>query len=292
MTKLGMEEGDSLEHPLLSKAIENAQRKVEQMHFEIRKQLLSYDNVMNEQREAVYRERGEILSEENMIDRVWDILEDTAASAVDSVFENRNEEPDIQAAAVRLKGLFWPGIEKHLDRLEDQTRLDEVRAAVVAEVRNRFDEKKENLGEETSNNLFRFILLHVLDDLWKEHLLAMDELRRGIGLRAIGQKDPLLEYRFESFALFQKMLESAREEVTSLALRVEVVSERKERKDLWQERRDGFLPGQMQDSSPEPEKMMPVQRMDKIGRNDPCPCGSGKKYKHCCGRDITGRAEA
>ena len=292
MTKLGMEEGDSLEHPLLSKAIENAQRKVEEMHFEIRKQLLSYDNVMNEQREAVYRERGEILSEENMIDRVWGILEDTATSVVDCIFEDRKEEPDIQAAAVRLKGLFWPGIETHLDILDDPTRLDEAKAAVVAEVRSKFDEKKENLGEETANNLFRFILLHVLDDLWKEHLLAMDELRRGIGLRAIGQKDPLLEYRFESFALFQKMLENVREEVTSLALRVEVVSERRERKDLWQERRDGFLPGQSLGHSGEPEKMMPVQRMQKIGRNDTCPCGSGKKYKHCCGRDIPGRAEA
>ena len=155
------------------------------------------------------------------------------------------------------------------------------------EIRNRFLSKVETLGEEEGGALLRFLILHTLDNGWKDHLLAMDELRRGIGLRAIGQKDPLLEYQFESYNLFQGMMERVRESVAELAFRVRVVSDTgrggpSERR----ESREFVLPfrGSAEQPAPAGEgPRQPVKRGPKVGRNDPCPCGSGKKYKHCCG---------
>ena len=289
MTKLGMEEGDSIEHPLLNRAIENAQRKVEEINFEIRKQLLAYDNVMNQQREATYREREDLLSDDNMVDRVWGIIEDTLIAEIDPLKEQKEGVLDVTSTAVKLKGIIWPGAEQPLLELKDRYGVEEAQEKIIALVRERFDAKVGVLGEETANALFRFIVLQVLDDFWKEQLLAMDELRRGIGLRAIGQKDPLLEYQFESFTLFQNMLTKVREEITSLALKVEVVTERQQQQNIRLERPDLF--STMQDGDSPAEKNRPVQKGHKIGRNDLCPCNSGKKYKYCCGRDIPLKTE-
>ena len=169
----------------------------------------------------------------------------------------------------------------------------------VEEIRARFNQKTQELGEVLSEQIYRYIFLEVLDKNWKEHLLAMDELRRGIGLRAIGQKDPLVEYQFESFNLFQEMLDQVREGITEFALRVSVVTkepEREERSKKWRESRDPFdIPaatgGSYSDDMENPgalataQKTQPVVNDIKIGRNDPCPCGSGKKYKQCCGKN-------
>jgi len=292
MTKLGMEEGESVEHSLLNRTIEGAQKKVESMHFDIRKQLLSYDNVMNQQREAVYKERESILRDDDINGRMLGILEDTLASQVEpeKVFANP-DEPDIRAAALRLKNLFWPGVESYLEKVEIAEDLKDALEAMRGELRGRFEKKVSEIGPETADSLFRYILLQVLDSHWREHLLGMDELRRGIGLRAIGQKDPLLEYQFESFNLFQQMLSSIRENVTEYALRVTVVTEEPSaaRERNFRESRDMRLPGDYgareAAMSVGDAKPQPVQKGPKIGRNDPCPCGSGKKYKHCCGRE-------
>lgn len=300
MEKLGMEKGESIEHPLLSKAIENAQKKVEEMHFDIRKQLLAYDNVMNRQREAVYAERADILEDEDTIGRTLSILEDTATAQLDKIFADKNDEgPNVNAAAVRLNALFWPGISRPLDGIGSEEELEELRPKILNEIRARFTQKTEELGKEISEQIFRYILLEVLDKNWKEHLLAMDELRRGIGLRAIGQKDPLVEYQFESFSLFQEMLTRVREGITEFALRVSVVTkepERGERSRKWRESRDAIdIPaassGTYGDDMENPgavataQKTRPIVSGVKIGRNDPCPCGSGKKYKQCCGKN-------
>ncbi len=300
MDKLGMEKGESLDHPLLSKAIENAQKKVEEMHFDIRKQLLAYDNVMNRQREAVYTERGEILEDGNIINRTLEVLEDTANSQLDKIFAGKNaEEPDVKSVCVRLNALFWPGVASCLEGVDSAQALEERRPIVIGEIRERFRRKTEELGPDISAHIFRYIFLEVLDANWKEHLLAMDELRRGIGLRVIGQKDPLLEYQFESFNLFQEMLVRVRESITEFALRVSVVtknSEREETRKKWKESRDPFeMPAQSSpkygDDTENPgavataRKTQPIVNGVKIGRNDPCPCGSGKKYKQCCGRN-------
>jgi preprotein translocase subunit SecA len=287
MTKLGMEEGESIEHSLLTKTIEGAQKKVEAMHFDIRKQLLSYDNVMNQQREAVYRERGAILSDPDIVRRTHDIMRDTLSSVTEKVFANP-EEPEIHAAKTRLKALFWPGMESNLDGVEVAEEMPDALEKMQAELDARFERKVAELGAETSSHLFRFVLLQVLDASWREHLLGMDELRRGIGLRAIGQKDPLLEYQFESYNLFQEMLQGIREKVTEYALRVAVVSGESaspSRREL-RTGRDMLLPGQgaAADGDAGLRRAQPAHRGPKVGRNDPCPCGSGKKYKHCCGR--------
>ncbi|MDR1516078.1 MAG: preprotein translocase subunit SecA [Synergistaceae bacterium] len=292
MTKLGMEEGESIEHSLLNKTIEGAQKKVESMHFDIRKQLLSYDNVMNKQREAVYRERESIIRAVDIEERTWGVLDDTLSAAADpeKIFANP-DEPDIHSAELRLKALFWPGIEAPLSDVSIPDDLEGATEKMRSELRARFDKKIAELGHETSSNLFRYILLQALDSCWREQLLGLDELRRGIGLRAIGQKDPLIEYQFESFNLFQQMLQSVREKVTEYALRVTVVTEDRSRRRATREGRDLLLPGQ--NLTPEQEAAMhageskpaPVQKGPKIGRNAPCPCGSGKKYKHCHGRD-------
>ena len=300
MDKLGMEKGESIEHPLLSKAIENAQKKVEEMHFDIRKQLLAYDNVMNRQREAVYTERADILSDEDITGRTLSVLEDTAAAQLDRIFaENSEDGPNVKAAAVRLNALFWPGISRPLENVETQEDLEKVRPQILEEIRARFLQKTEELGSDLSSQIFRYIVLEVLDKNWKEHLLAMDELRRGIGLRAIGQKDPLIEYQFESFSLFQEMLERVREGITEFALRVSVVTKEQEQENRsrkWHESREALdIPassgGMYNDDMENPgvtataQKTKPVVNAQKVGRNDPCPCGSGKKYKQCCGKN-------
>ncbi|MDD3673002.1 MAG: SEC-C metal-binding domain-containing protein, partial [Synergistaceae bacterium] len=295
MEKLGMEEGECIEHSLLSKAIENAQKKVEEMHFDIRKQLLAYDNVMNQQREALYKERSEILNDKDISSRMLAVLEDTAQSLLDKVFgDNDNAEPDIQSVSVKLNALFWPGISKHIENVDTKEDLEQAKPIILEEIRSRFRQKTEDLGPEVSEQIFRYIFLEVLDTNWKEHLLAMDELRRGIGLRAIGQKDPLLEYQFESFSLFQTMLVQIREGITEFALKVSVVNKDKEKsRTNWIESRDALeIPdtlGYSEDMEnpgtlATAQKTQPIVNVNKVGRNDPCPCGSGKKYKQCCGR--------
>ena len=295
MEKLGMEEGECIEHTLLSRAIENAQKKVEEMHFDIRKQLLAYDNVMNQQREALYKERSEILNDKDIASRMLGVLEDTAQSLLDKVFgDNDNAEPDIQSVSVKLNALFWPGMSKHIENVETKEDLDQAKPVILEDIRSRFSQKTEDLGPEVSEQIFRYIFLEVLDTNWKEHLLAMDELRRGIGLRAIGQKDPLLEYQFESFSLFQTMLVQIREGITEFALKVSVVNKEKEKsRTNWIESRDALeIPdtfGYSEDMEnpgtlATAQKTQPIVNVNKVGRNDPCPCGSGKKYKQCCGR--------
>jgi len=292
MQKLGMEEGESIEHGLISKAIESAQKKVEQYHFDIRRQLLMYDNVMNQQREAIYEERRNILIEEDLTERAVQIIEDAVKSILSGVFPDGGE-PQIEAVSIKLKGVFGPGVEKPLLEVKDPQELETASEKIIGKLKEKFRKKVTEMGDATANEVIRFIFLHVLDSAWKEHLLAMDELRRGIGLRAIGQKDPLLEYQFESYNLFTEMTERVRLNIAEYLFRVSVVKEEeskgpgkiKESKDL--------LPiGMMAPTQRKAQelggaqtgKSQPIRKGPKVGRNDPCPCGSGKKYKHCCGK--------
>ncbi|MCD6182874.1 MAG: preprotein translocase subunit SecA, partial [Thermovirga sp.] len=224
MQKLGMEEGESIEHGLISKAIESAQKKVEQYHFDIRRQLLMYDNVMNQQREAIYEERRNILIEEDLTERAVQIIEDAVKSILSGVFPDGGE-PQIEAVSIKLKGVFGPGVEKPLLEVKDPQELETASEKIIGKLKEKFRKKVTEMGDATANEVIRFIFLHVLDSAWKEHLLAMDELRRGIGLRAIGQKDPLLEYQFESYNLFTEMTERVRLNIAEYLFRVSVVKE-------------------------------------------------------------------
>ena len=294
MGKLGLEEGEAIEHGLLSKAIENAQKKVEQMHFDIRRQLLMYDNVMNQQREAIYAERRRVLESEEMTEHAWGLVEDAVKGVFDACCPE-GAEVDPHAVSVRLKSLFWPGIEKPLQGVDTREAMESSKEAVLEELRHKYDAKCASVEKDMASMLSRFVVLHVLDGRWKEHLLAMDDLRRGIGLRAIGQKDPLLEYQFESYNLFQEMLARVREGVAELLFRVAVISEdrRSQPPRDFRESRDMPLPFMQSPGEGdarhhalgEGRKREPLRKTQRVGRNDPCPCGSGKKYKHCCGRN-------
>ncbi|MDR3265202.1 MAG: preprotein translocase subunit SecA, partial [Synergistaceae bacterium] len=291
MEKLGMTDGEAIESSMLSKVIESSQHKVEQMHFDIRKQLLAYDNVMNLQREAVYSERHTILNEEDIPDYGWGVIHGVLGEILDRYFPE-DGEPDAERAASRVRAIFGPGSDGTVAKLDSRSGLDLVRGDVVAEMEARYRKRTGELTPEIAVGLVRYVILNTLDDAWRDHLLAMDELRRGIGLRAIGQKDPLLEYQFESYNLFQEMMQRVWESFAEQFFRVRVVSEepgRRERK--LSESRDFQIPGMF----PRGEEMglpdvgenrpEPIRKGVRVGRNDPCPCGSGKKYKHCCGKN-------
>ena len=293
MGKLGMTDGEAIESGMLSRIIESSQHKVEEMHFDIRKQLLAYDNVMNQQREAVYHERHMILTDEDVVAYGRDVVHSVASSILDRYFPEEGEADPTRAEA-RFRALFGAGSGDEVARVDSRAGLELVREEVLKEVESRYDRKMATLPPEVAEGLVRYVLLNTLDNAWRDHLLAMDELRRGIGLRAIGQKDPLIEYQFESFNLFQEMMERVKEAIAEQIFRVQVVSaEGPSRERRVSESRDfqlpGFSPeGRGEDPLPQPGggKRQPVRRGTKIGRNDPCPCGSGKKYKHCCGKGL------
>ena len=288
MEKLGMEEGESIEHPLLTKAIANAQKKVEQMHFDIRRQLLMYDNVMNQQREAVYAERNQVLLEGGILERAEEIIADAIASVLEKSFPEQGEAQP-RAAALKLKTMVGPWAEQCLSGVETAAELVPVQETLKDESLERFRAKVAEMGPEMAEGLIRFLVLHVLDIQWKEHLLGMDELRRGIGLRAIGQKDPLLEYQFESYNLFHEMLERVREGVTEFLFRVSVATPEEAPRERVHRAPPGILSagGLDEDRRPDPRQggpRTPVQSGARVGPNAPCPCGSGRKYKQCCGK--------
>jgi len=284
MEKLGMKEGEAIDHPLLSRAIESAQKKVEQYHFDIRKQLLQYDSVMNQQRMAIYDERKRILLSDDLIEHTWQIITDALEGVLEEYFPDEGEV-DPKGAILKIKTLFDARIAECLSGVDDKALLPEARDKMIALLKEEFDAKVEELGLELANNIFKMILLRVLDAHWKEHLLAMDELRRGIGLRALGQKDPLLEYQFESYNLFQQMLGSIREGVARLALKVSVAREEKRPIPVTLSRDLVMASAARAPRSEERAKLDSANKVQKVGRNDPCPCGSGKKYKYCCGRN-------
>ncbi|MDY2648920.1 MAG: preprotein translocase subunit SecA [Pyramidobacter porci] len=306
LDKLGMERGESIEHPLLTRAIENAQKKVEMMHYDVRRQLLLYDNVMNQQREAVYAERSTILGDSEILEHAKEIAVSNVDDIIDAAFPEDKEANPVYAAN-KLRGIYWPGIEKSLAGADDRRNVMPAVEKMKEEISARFDDRVDKLEPAVAEGLFRFIALHVLDGAWKEHLLGMDVLRQGIGLRAVGQKDPLMEYQFESFNLFQETMAHVREQITQLFFRVAIVSDedrlRRAAPAAMREHRGtvaapskaaaeelGFNPQNSRGSyfanyGTGGERPQPV-RVKKVGRNDPCPCGSGKKYKNCCGRNL------
>jgi len=289
MDKLGMEEDEPIEHSMISKAIENAQRKVEGHHFDIRKHLLEYDDVMNKQREVIYSQRREVLNGENIKPIIDDMIEDLVEGAVLSVVNPKIPSEDWEWDTFFEQVMEVFSIELTWTR-SDRVDLDEekLRDMLTEEVQAKYHRQEELNGEEQMRHLERMILLQMVDTLWKEHLLNMDHLKEGIGLRGYGQKNPLDEYKKEGFDLFMSMIETVKQQTVGTLLRVQLVQEdelerleeerRREReKELEMARQQSAGDG---DSSPKPVR----RSQEKVGRNAPCPCGSGKKYKKCCGR--------
>ncbi len=228
MQKLGMKEGEAIEHPWLTKAIESAQKKVESMHFEARKYLLAYDDVMNKQREVIYRERRYVLESENLKEHLLKMVEDVVDLLIDAYLSEEilPEERDVRGFLQRLRGLFPFEIDLPENEIIEMER-EEIRDRIIKKAKEFYDEKEKRMGKETLRQIEKLVMLHVLDTRWKDHLLALDHLRQGIGLRAYGQKDPLIEYQFEAFELFKELIARIKEEIITYLFRVEVVPEEK-----------------------------------------------------------------
>ncbi|HPA15556.1 MAG TPA: preprotein translocase subunit SecA [Desulfobacterales bacterium] len=281
MEKLGMKDGEPIEHNLISKAIENAQSKVEGHNFDIRKQLLEYDDVMNQQREVIYRQRREALSGKNLKSSIEDMIQEKAEDIADSFADERTlpEEWD-------LKGLEEAVFKQFHLRLDiDKNAMDgftgEGLASLIADAAiEQYNKKEASIGSEDFRRLERIVMLQTVDNLWKDHLLSMDHLKEGIGLRGYGQQNPLIVYKKEGFEMFQDMVSRIKEETLGILFRIQIAEPQKI-EDLQHPKEQKLV----YSAGDETERKKPIKRIEKkVGRNDPCPCGSGKKYKKCCGR--------
>ncbi len=288
MLKLGMEEDIPIEHGMVTRSIERAQKQVEAQHFATRKHLLEYDDVMNKQRGEVYRWRLEILEGKASRDYVMQKIEEI----VDWLLETHaaeNEDPkEWRADGLRSAYLHHFGI--HLEPKDpdfDVVNFPQLRETLLAGARARYEEKECAIGADLMRRHEQVIMLNIVDSHWKDHLYAMDHLKEGIGLRGYGQRDPLTEYKRESFDMFAAMKERIEDDIVRLLFHLEPVNEEEQRRE--QERRQRARERALIFSAPPKEAPAPVVRRaaDKVGRNDPCPCGSGKKYKKCHG-DVEG----
>lgn len=293
MRKLGMKPGEAIEHPWVTKAIANAQRKVESRNFDIRKQLLEYDDVANDQRRAIYTQRNELLDVSDVSETINSIREDVFKATIDAYIPPQSLEEmwDIEGLQERLKNDFdleLP-IKEWLDK-EPELHEETLRERILETAITVYKQKEEVVGVEMMRHFEKGVMLQTLDSLWKEHLAAMDYLRQGIHLRGYAQKDPKQEYKRESFAMFASMLESLKYEVISTLSKVQVRMPEEVEAMEQQRREEAERLAQMQQLSHQTDEdeaaaSIAAQTGDrKVGRNDPCPCGSGKKYKSCHGR--------
>ena len=316
MQRLGMEEGEAIEHPWVTRAIENAQRKVEARNFDIRKQLLEYDNVANDQRHVIYHQRDELMAADDISETIKAVREDVVDQMITQYIPSHSLEEQwdvkgLEEALERELGVevpvqLWLEQDHHLHEEQLRQKIQDVIDANYAE-------KRERMGAGILHHLEKSVMLQVLDNSWKEHLAAMDHLRQGIHLRGYAQKDPKQEYKREAFEMFTSMLDGVKEEVTSVLSRVQVHSEEDVARmdvqnrpsvEMHYEHADAVSltseePDAEQEvggkaglagsggSSPAGREVVQqpfVRDAQKVGRNDPCPCGSGKKFKQCHGR--------
>ncbi len=285
MGRLGIEEGEAIEHNMVTKSIERAQRQVEGRNFEARKNLLEYDDVMNKQREAIYTLRKDIFEGREGSNYIRQISHDLIDYVVDTHCPERADPRDWNLAEVGTDFLAYFDIDLNDADLDvDELGVEELSERLKQLADDKFAEKEERLGDELMTAFQRGVMLRVVDQSWKDHLLALDHLREGIGLRAMGQRDPKNEYKRESFELFQAMKERIEDTIIKNVYRVEPLS-----LEQMEQQRQRRSPAGVQFSAPQktagppPRKQAPVKVETKVGRNDPCPCGSGKKYKKCHG---------
>ncbi|WP_434968534.1 preprotein translocase subunit SecA [Rosettibacter primus] len=290
MSRLGMQDGEAIQHPLISRSVERAQKKVEENNFAIRKRLLEFDNVMNQQREVIYSRRRQALEGERLKGEIFEYLDEFVQDVIDKYFDDGNfekiKEEIFQHTLVDIK--IDPDV-------IDKIGKDGFRDKILEAAKDFYNRKEEMLGSDLMARLERYAVLSVIDEKWKEHLREMDDLKEGIGLRAYGQKDPLLEYKAEAYNLFIQLLEHIRNEVISFAFKfwpqapVEVQGRRPTPQQRLQTIKDSAdnlgLRAQPQEKVAQ-VKQKPIRVEEKVGRNDPCPCGSGKKYKNCHGKNV------
>lgn len=301
MSKLGMEEGQDIQHPLVSRAIETAQKRVEAHNFDIRKQLLQFDDVMNKQREVIYAERRAVLEGENLKDEIYNMIEEVVKDAIAAylITDKDYKEPNFWGFKDFIKSKF----SLNMDNLEiEKMNNDEIEELIINKLKEIYENKEKNITPDVMRYIERTVMLQVIDSKWKDHLYGMDNLREGIGLRAYGQKDPLVEYQHEGYAMFSEMINSIKEEVLEFVFKIQGAGPKKvasvfsgipqefihpemaslDKRIVQKESEEstGPMPANYpRDNAPTYERSAP-----KVGRNDLCPCGSGKKYKKCCGK--------
>jgi preprotein translocase subunit SecA len=273
MGKLGMDEDMPIENRMVTKAIENAQKRVEAHNFDIRKHLLEYDDVMNKQRSEIYSFRKESLQGENLKDRIFSMIDEI----VDEILfiycpqEKHMEEWDIKGLKDSVYGLF--SIAPDVTPMD----LDSLKNTLISEFKNAYEKKESEIGSDIMRYLEKVILLQIIDTQWKDHLLAMDHLKEGIGLRGYGQRDPLVEYKKEAFDMFADMISRISTEVLKRLFKIQVQKKETIKKEPVRQARLNYNRGEGLST------VQTVRRSKKVGRNEPCPCGSGKKFKKCCG---------
>jgi preprotein translocase subunit SecA len=282
MERVGMEEDHPIEHSLISRAIENAQKKVEAQNFNIRKQLLEYDDVMNQQREIIYEQRRQALEEEDLQPVILDMIEDLVADLVDAHIpeDSHPEEWDLRGLEEAFISQFSLALTLS-GKEEDDLSPESIHEFLIEKARSGYSQKEKEWGPEIARDMERLVTLQTVDQRWREHLLAMDHLKEGIGLRGYAQQNPLIEYKREGLDMFQEMIEQIKRETIQMLFRLQVAT-REETGQLEEAQQQPmfFSHGDSAGGS----KPQPAKRAAKIGRNQPCPCGSGKKYKKCCGR--------
>ncbi|MEK6758383.1 MAG: preprotein translocase subunit SecA [Deltaproteobacteria bacterium] len=288
MGKIGMEEDVPIEHGLVSRAIENAQKKVEAHNFDMRKNLLEYDDVMNQQREIIYKYRKQILSQSGLRDMVKEFTSDVATQIIEIHIEAKAHPEDWDLKSVADAAASQYGVDLATNDLNGINRREDLAAAITEKVWVRYNEKVAIVGDQAFADFEKVIMLHTLDTLWKDHLLSMDHLKGGIGLRGYGQKNPLQEYKREGFDMFVEMTAKLKSDVAERLYKVQIKMEHEHTPpspppQMARPKEQKVTYGRGEEPQ-EDDKAEPVTRHgDKIGRNDPCPCGSGKKYKKCCG---------
>lgn len=277
-----------IQHPVINRSIENAQRQVEGRNFEIRKHVLEYDDVMNKQREVIYARRKRILEEDNLKAEALNMIGDVVDSIV-KIYINPNDYPEnwnLKEVVNYASSIFSKNIENSiLDGGKsdgDKLNYEKLKQKIIDRAVELYDEREKELTPPVMRKLEKMVMLNVIDSMWKEHLLELDYLREGIGLRAIGQRDPLVEYKHESYNLFKELIGEIKADTVKFLFNARVVTESEQEK-MRESVHKNLTAGGLHESSSQSKIHEPV-KVKKIGRNDPCPCGSGKKYKKCCGR--------
>ena len=281
MERLGIEEDTPIEHGLISRAIQNAQKKVEQYHFEMRKQVLEFDDVMNRQRETIYSLRRRILEGKELKEKVFEMIEQYVSELTDVFLPEKNH-----AEAWDFDGLCHSLSEivriEGMERIKEQKNREEIRQNLIESFKRGYDQREKEIGPDTMREIERLVMLRTIDSAWIEQLDNMDSLREGIGLRGYGGRDPLVEYKIEGYTMFQEMMRGVREEIIKMIFKVQLAPKLVDGN--WAEEEE-LLPKKKivsYGAAPKTVSAAVARRSLKVGRNDSCPCGSGKKYKKCC----------
>jgi preprotein translocase subunit SecA len=283
MEKFGFPEDQPIEHGLINHSLEIAQKRVESHNFEIRKQLLEYDNVMNKQREIIYQQRRQILEQDNIREEIFSMVSEVIEKNIPLYL---SEEINLSGLAHWLKAKFDLGI--NIDAL-NKADVAQIISFIEEEVKSAYQKKDEQFGREKMLFMERVSALWVVDSRWKEHLLVMDSLKEGIHLRSYGHSEPLVEYQKESYAIFQETISSIKEGIVEAVFKAKIVVP-EEMVGVFEQAPKSYVHSEyssLQKSQQEENasaKPPSPQMVKKVGRNEPCPCGSGKKYKKCCGK--------